>query len=205
MTEKEILDTIRSDSERMSILKAVSELKLSDWWIGAGFVRSAVWDHLFAKGNHTKLNDVDVVYWKSLDSYGIPEETLISVLKKDEANPVWDEERFYQEKLSSFVPGYEFEVKNQARMHLWSGKLIEREPYLTAAEGIADWVETATTVGVRLNEGGELIFTAPNGILDLVNGIIRPRKKELTEVTLERTAKKNWLTQWPGLHFEDAI
>ena len=39
-----------NDPVRMNALYAVQALELSDGWIGAGFVRDAVWDHLHGYG-----------------------------------------------------------------------------------------------------------------------------------------------------------
>src|SRR3546814_6422100 len=36
---------LQADDERMRILRHVSYLALPDCWVGAGFVRSLVWDH----------------------------------------------------------------------------------------------------------------------------------------------------------------
>lgn len=204
MNEQEILALISDDRERMIILQAVSDLALDDWWIGAGFVRNKVWDALFGYGVSTKLNDVDVVYWKSLSSYGLSKDQLIEKIQNEEENPVWDEENAYTERLTQQLPDVTFEVKNQARMHLWSKRGSERKPYHSAAEAMADWVETATAIGVSLDNTGSLILCATHGINDLVQGIIRPVKPELEALALERATTKGWLTLWPALRFEDA-
>ena len=39
-----------NDPIRMNALYAVQALELNDGWIGAGFVRDAVWDHLHGYG-----------------------------------------------------------------------------------------------------------------------------------------------------------
>lgn len=53
---------IEADSIRMECLQAVRALNLPDWFIAAGFVRNAIWDHLHSLPM-TPLNDVDVVYF----------------------------------------------------------------------------------------------------------------------------------------------
>ena len=37
---------IAADPLRSRILRLVQELELPDCWVAAGFVRSAIWDHL---------------------------------------------------------------------------------------------------------------------------------------------------------------
>ena len=46
MNLKEIERLISADVEAMETLRAAQRLGLPDWWLGAGFVRNRVWDHL---------------------------------------------------------------------------------------------------------------------------------------------------------------
>lgn len=52
-----------NDPMRMNALYAVQALELNDGWIGAGFVRDAVWDHLHGYGQRPVSGDVDVVWF----------------------------------------------------------------------------------------------------------------------------------------------
>src|SRR3990167_2279381 len=63
MTEKDIIHIIREDEWMMSVLRIAEGLHLPDWWIGAGFVRSKVWDHLHGYKERTPLPDVDIIYF----------------------------------------------------------------------------------------------------------------------------------------------
>lgn len=56
-------DLLLNDPIRMKALYAVQALELSDGWIGAGFVRDAVWDHLHGYGQRPVSGDVDVVWF----------------------------------------------------------------------------------------------------------------------------------------------
>ncbi len=53
-----------NDPLRMKALHAVQALGLNDGWIGAGFVRDAVWDHLHGYGPRPLSGDVDVVWFE---------------------------------------------------------------------------------------------------------------------------------------------
>ncbi|VXC46099.1 hypothetical protein SPHINGOAX6_20049 [Sphingomonas sp. AX6] len=46
------------DQVRRAALEAVAALNLPDCWIGAGFVRDAVWDHLHGYGTRPSSGDV---------------------------------------------------------------------------------------------------------------------------------------------------
>ena len=203
MTEEDVLAVISREDRRMAILKAVAALGLDDWWIGAGFVRNAVWDDLYHTES-TPLNDVDVAYFKPLGSYGMPDDILIGRIAADEPNAVWDEETRFARELGTQMPDLEFEVKNQARMHLSKARLAPREPYASAADAIADWVETATCIGVRLDDAGNLALLACYGLSDLASGIIRPTTPAYAERARERAQAKGWLSRWPQLKFERA-
>lgn len=49
MSEKALQTLISSDAQRWHLLDIVRSLALPDCWIGAGFVRNAVWDHLHGR------------------------------------------------------------------------------------------------------------------------------------------------------------
>ena len=83
---------------RMKILYAVRALELNDGWIGAGFVRDAVWDHLHGYGLSPISGDVDVVWFDC-----------------EYCNP--DHDRYLEDRLRQQLPSLDWSVKNQARMH----------------------------------------------------------------------------------------
>ena len=149
--EEDILSIIGEDRWMMDILETVKGLGLPDWWICAGFVRGKVWDVLHGFECRTVTPDVDVVYY---DAYNLLE----------------SEEKRLEEKLHGLHPGIPWSVKNEARMH----EINNLPPYTSAEDAISKFPETATSLGVRMNDDNELILTAPHGIHDLVNFIVRP-------------------------------
>ena len=186
MTESDILVLIKNDPWMVEILKAVKRLKLPDWWIGAGFVRGKVWDSLHGYTSRTPLSDIDVIYFD--------EEDFLDSETKEESTK---QEKIYEGKLEKLIPGVDWSVTNQARMHVFHNT----NPYKSSQEALADWVETATCVGVKIDDKNDFVLTAPHGIHDLVNLILKPTTK--TEKNLEgfhtRIANKKWLTKWPKL------
>lgn len=68
MTKKDILKLIEKDPWMMKVLDTVQQLNLPDWWIGAGFVRSKVWDYLHGYTVRTHLPDIDVIYFEKNSS-----------------------------------------------------------------------------------------------------------------------------------------
>lgn len=180
-SEADISQLMMSDQWRMDVLQAAEQKALPDWWIGAGFLRNLIWDAL--EGNTTmQSRDVDLVYF---NSYDIRPETD------------WQ----YDTDMHALFPDAEWEVRNQARMHY----VNNFEPYISTADGISHWVETATCVAVKL-ERGELRYLFCHGTDDLYGLIARLTEaftsKELLPTFYERLEKKNWRHRWPHLRIE---
>lgn len=187
MTEQDIIAAVKNDSWMMEVLRIVKRLDLPDWWIGAGFVRSKIWDMLHGYKKRTPLPDIDVIYFDKSDF--TPDEA-----EKFSTNT----EEVYQERLKKRFPDIVWSVTNQARIHLFHND----KPYISSEEGLSRWVETATCVGVRLDSRlNKIILTAPLGIDDLVKGIIRPnpQSKPDRKAFETRIREKEWLKKWPRL------
>lgn len=170
----------------MEVLQTVKKLHLPDWWIGAGFIRSKVWDHLHNYKTRTPIPDIDVIYFDQSD-----------FSKIEETNESTKAEDMYQDTLKTLMPNTNWSVINQARMH----NFHNHPPYKTSAEGLSYWVETATCVGVKIDEKNNIVLTAPHGVGDLVNLILRPTPDSGAEKGKfeERIANKEWLKKWPKL------
>ena len=176
LVTSDIVRLIRTDAWRMRALAAVAALELPDSWIGAGFVRNAVWDALHGYDHPTALNDVDVLYFDPRD-------------RSREA------ERSHEQGLARDMPGVPWSVRNQARMHLRNGDA----PYRSVLDAMRYWVETPTGVAVRLGSRGRGEIIAAYGIDDLVNLDVRPtpRFAGKLHVYRARMRKKQWTTIWP--------
>ena len=120
---------IHRDPFRMDCLRALSALNLPQGYLGAGFVRNAIWDDLHNKARPTPLNDIDVVYFS--DEITVPqskvsvENTIESLSQPGVQAGVLSEakaqEKAFEHELARFVPNANWQVKNQARMHLAHG------------------------------------------------------------------------------------
>lgn len=138
LSREEILLLIENDKWMMEILENVKKLGLPDWWICAGFVRSKVWDVLHGFEERTPMPDVDVIYF---DANNIDEV----------------EEKRLEEKLRMMQPTIPWSVKNEARMHLKNGF----PPYSSSVDAISKFPETATALGVKLDDSNNLLFALP--------------------------------------------
>src|SRR5688572_30443853 len=169
---------IERHADMTRLLQAVRELCLPDCWIGAGFVRNAVWDVLHDRTvNCGALNDVDVVYF-------------------DRAHAGAERDRAIETDLAARIPEVPWSVKNQARMHERNGEA----PYSDAADAISRWPETATAIAARL-ANGRVELLAPHGVNDLLGLIVRPTPafSSRRDEVARRVASKNWQARWPRL------
>jgi hypothetical protein len=163
-------------------LAAVAALGLPDAWIGAGFLRGAVWDALHGLPfGANPPGDVDVVWF-------------------DPARATPAADAAMEARLRAALPGVPWSVRNQARMAARNGD----RPYAGTLDAMARWPETATAVAARFGDGGALEVAAPWGVDDLLAGVVRPTPAFAADpakraVFARRVAEKGWLRRWPGL------
>jgi hypothetical protein len=97
---EELRNLIANSSLFTSMLRAVRVLDPPYWVVGAGAVRSLVWNHLHGYGEHATFRDVDVAFFDPEDLSRRREIALEGRLRK-------------------LMPEVPWEVKNQAAVHLW--------------------------------------------------------------------------------------
>ncbi len=178
--EARLHQLIQADAARMDLLERVHALGLPDCWIGAGFVRSAVWDHLHGRPSRLPATDVDVVWFDRT--------------RADEATDLGLETTLRAGAVAGDVV---WSVKNQARMHRRNGDA----PYGSVEEAMRHWPETATAVALRRTEEG-LEVLAPFGLADLFSLRLRPTPAfagDKHAIFESRVKGKQWLERWPNL------
>ncbi|MEM9552781.1 MAG: nucleotidyltransferase family protein [Acidobacteriota bacterium] len=173
--EADILALISADPWRLRVLKVAAREDLRDWWIVAGFVRSAVWDALHGYTEPTPLGDVDLVFF--------------------DPTRAAREDRSIEERLRRTAPDVPWEVYNQAHMHEYN----HDTPYTDAVDSFSRWAETVSTVAVRMEADGSLRLAAPCGLDDLIGMVLRPNphpdaRRDIFE---QRLRTKKWRELWP--------
>lgn len=184
--ERKLIAMVRSSTSLMGALAAVRSLGLGSWCIGAGAVRSLVWDALHGFEAPTELQDVDVVHFAS-----------------EAAGPVSDAD--LESRLRAIVPAVQWEVTNQATVHHWFARSLGQVvPALASLEeGVSTWPEFATCVGVYLNEDESIGVVAPYGLGDLFG--LRVRHNPLRAsfaVYRRRVESKRFGERWPLLSID---
>lgn len=145
------LKTILRESVVGTVLPDIAAAELTGWWLAGGAVRNSVWQSLYGADCRLRVNDFDIAFY----------------------DPQGDRKQELRVKnaLESKYPHWKFDVKNQASFAVWRPG---RRPYTSVEDGVGDWLHTATSVGVRLEVGGDYSIFAPYGLEDLFNGVIRP-------------------------------
>ena len=180
-TELDLVYLIQEDEWMLDLLRAAKSLDLPDWWICAGFVRSKVWDVLHGFDERSALADIDVIYYDA---------NLIDEGKEKEL----------EAKLTELIPNTPWSVKNQARMHIRNNV----SAYTSSVDAMAKFPETATAIGVKLDDQDHLVVAAPHGIRDLINLDVKPtpyflENEQRLKIYEERVSKKNWPSIWNQL------
>lgn len=162
----------------MDILRAAKSLELPDWWVCAGFVRSKIWDTLHGFTERTPLPDVDLIYFDATNK----SETI---------------EKEFEIQLKQIIPYIPWSVKNQARMHV----INNLPPYLSSVDAISKFPETATALGLKLDDQDKVILAAPCGIDDVLKMMIKPtpyfsKGQELAAIYEKRIVQKNLKAKW---------
>jgi uncharacterized protein len=172
---------VRDTAWLMDALRAARAVGPPDWAIGAGAIRTAVWDRLHGFAEPTELADVDVAFFDAAD-----------------LSPARDEA--VERSLRELRPGIAWDAKNQAAVHLWyAAKFGYEVPALHSTEaGIATWPEIATCVGVRLEPDDSIAVLAPLGTDDLLGMVHRRNPARVSVEEYERRLRtKRIQERWP--------
>jgi uncharacterized protein len=170
-----------------SILETVRNVNPPDWLVGAGVIRSLVWDALHGDATPTLLTDVDVVFFDLTD-----------------LRPARDAEM--QAHLRAVRPDVPWEATNQAAVHFWYEQTFgfAVPPLTSSADAVGTWPETATSIAVRLHADDTLAIIAPCGLHDLFGLILRRNPRRVTRAIFhQRLESKQILTKWPRVQIID--
>lgn len=166
---------------------------MKGWYLGAGCIAQTVWNELSDYPSEANIKDYDLVYF-------------------DGSDLSFEAEDSYVNRGASLFRDLDakVEIRNQARVHLWYrdhfGKPLEyldshgkkRGIYGSVEDAISTWPTTATSVGVKLDEGGMFKVYAPLGLDDLFSMVVRPNKRGVPREVYKEKASR-WASLWPKL------
>ncbi|NEJ47281.1 nucleotidyltransferase family protein [Rhizobium leguminosarum] len=166
-----------------ALLHNWEKVALPDSWLVAGAIAQTVWNHSFGFPPAYGINDIDIVYFDASDlSEDAEAEHAARVQGAFSDLPVW------------------IDVKNEARVHLWYEVKFgySLRPYTSTTDAIATFPTTATAVGLR-PRNGNLDLCAPFGLSDLLDGVVRPNKRQISREIYEQEVSR-WVKLWPNLN-----
>lgn len=172
---------ILKDSPILKILFELSEkIQLSDWYIAGGCVTQTLWNQKLGLDPLHGLKDIDIVYFN-----------------KHENSANEKEQRDKMAKLFSALP-LPVDVINQARVHEWYPEKFGYSipAYSSTEDGIATWIP-AFSLGVRPHSNAFHV-TAPFGLNDALEMIVRPNKRQITEGIYNKMVAR-LLRDWPTI------
>jgi len=179
--ERQLEQIVRSTDWLMRALIAARDVDAPDWLIGAGAIRTAVWDRLHGYETRTELADIDLGFF---DPDDLSEER----------------EHEIRQLLEAAVPDEHWDAKNQAAVHLWHPKKFGYpvEPLTSTAAAVATFPEIATCVGLHLTHDDRLLAVAPFGLDDLLGLVHRRNPARVSVEEYERRlASKRITERWP--------
>ena len=168
------------------ILASWEHIGLPDCWLVAGVLAQTVWNRAHGFDVAFGISDIDLVYH---DADDLSEES----------------EAGHSRRINSLFAGLglPFDVKNEARVHLWYEDKFGYpiKPYKSAEAAIATFPTTATAVGLRPSGDGFEVC-APLGLDDLLELTLRPNKIQITPA-IYRAKIARWTALWPKLKVID--
>ncbi|MBB6427702.1 nucleotidyltransferase family protein [Sphingopyxis sp. JAI128] len=164
-----------------SILRRWGEIALPDAWLTGSIVAQARWNEHFGFDPHHGIADADIVYFDAGDlSAEAEERTELRIASLFADLPV------------------RFDVKNQARVHLWYAAKFGHAivPYRSVPDAIGTYPTTAAAIGLR--RATDLEIVAPFGLADLLRPVVRANATQITEAYYELKSAR-WRQYWPDL------
>lgn len=175
----QLIALITRDPVRLGLLRHLQALDLPDAWIAAGVIRDAVWQDLHSRAPSAPEGDIDVIWFDPA-----------------RCDPALD--RALEVRLAEAAPGWDWSVKNQARMH----QRNHDAPYHDAGHAMMHWCETTAAVAMRFTAADRLEINAPFGLGDIYDMILRPTPRfrgEKRPIFEARCIEKRWQARFPML------
>lgn len=179
-----LVRTISKSEPINKVLQTLKDLNLPfEYYVGAGCITNTIWNDISGYPLEYGISDIDIVYYDEDDLGSDSEKKLIQKLEG---------------KLRDCQ--FDFDVKNQARVHLWyeSKFGFPIKPYPSLEAAIDSWPTTATALGIRIEKNGLHKIYAPYHLDDLFSMVVRPNKSLVTKEIFENKANK-WKKRWPKL------
>lgn len=157
------------------VLASVKDMQIPDCWLAGGAVRNTVWQELYGNKCTLKIKDLDLVFFDKTSAK--------------------EKELEYKNILEKLHPDWIFDVKNQSGFGVWRPWHFK---FFDSADGIAHFLHTANSIGLRLSNAEKIEICAPHGLEDLFSGIIRTTPYRHDDAAAKKQ-QAEFLANCPGL------
>ena len=177
---------IKQNSDLVTILDYIYELKLPNFYIAAGSVFQTIWNYYDNKPLIFGIKDIDIIYYDPINLSKESEQKL---------------EKTIEDYLKKAGLNYELDIHNEARMHLWKkdneNKNIDQ--YKNSEDAIDQWIATVHAIGIT-KENNEIKVYAPYGLSDIFSKTIRPIKHKNNSKELYNKKVASWQKRFENLN-----
>lgn len=177
---------IKQNSDLVTILDYIYELKLLNFYIAAGSVFQTIWNYYDNKPLNFGIKDIDIIYYDPINLSKESEQKL---------------EKTIEDYLKKAGLNYELDIHNEARMHLWKkdneNKNIDQ--YKNSEDAIDQWIATVHAIGIT-KENNEIKVYAPYGLSDIFSKTIRPIKHKNNSKELYNKKVASWQKRFENLN-----
>lgn len=186
---EEFISILKRNADLMMVLDYISELGLSNFYIIAGSLSQSIWNYIDNSDFNYKIKDIDIIYFDSKNTSREYEDSL---------------EKIIMEYFKGHNINYQFDLHNEARMHLWKKDNENQsiDKYENCEEVINYMLATVQAVGITKRDG-EIRVYAPYGLGDIFSKIIRPIKHKYNTKGLYEKKVNSWCKRFENLNIID--
>ncbi len=181
-----VSETIAQVPRLMEILTAIRDLDLADGWLVSGGLYQTLWNILTDRPLDHGIKDYDIIYFDGADLSYEAEDRVIKT-------------------VNAALPGLAslLEVRNQARVHLWSEKRFGRpaRPLHCSMDSLTTYAARTHAIAARLDPGGKVFIHAPFGLANILAMRIVPNGTYTNRDTYEEKGAR-MKGCWPELVIE---
>ena len=181
---EKFVSIIKKNKDLMLILDYIKSLNLPNFYIAAGAVFQTIWNYYDNKPLNYNIKDIDIIYYDSNN-----------LSKEDEKKLEYNISQYFKDM------NYEFDVHNEARMHLWKKENENKniDQYKNSEDAIDQWIATVHAIGIT-KKNNDIEIYAPYGLSDIFSRTIRQIKHKANSEELYNKKAIAWKNRFDNLN-----
>lgn len=181
---EKFVSIIKKNKDLMLILDYIESLNLPNFYIVAGAVFQTIWNYYDNKPLNYNIKDIDIIYYDSNN-----------LSKEDEKKLEYNISQYFKDM------NYEFDVHNEARMHLWKKENENKniDQYKNSEDAIDQWIATVHAIGIT-KKNNDIEIYAPYGLSDIFSRTIRPIKHKANSEELYNKKAIAWKNRFDNIN-----